>query len=96
MAVTLWVVKGKGVAFEATVDMENNWTVNLNDPSTAISEAHSLAFDAEEGTHADYQPDPANQYAYAILKLYPQSEILGGLYPVDPEDQVHDPLRRAY
>jgi len=82
----LLVNKGYGLVYGATVDSDNRWVIDMEDPEVAEHEAATLQFEADfEVRREGYNPDPANAYAHAVTRLYPESRILGGLYrPLRP------------
>ena len=84
MAVKILVDYGDGrQPFNASVDMNNSWKVEYEPAEFAEVEAKYLKLMAEmESDALGYLPDPPNRYAYALVKRFPKSRIMGGLYKV--------------
>ena len=72
-----------GVEVDASVDDQNNWTVEVDDRDLADSLAESFAATVDGIVEADgvgHLPDLRNAYAEAILQAYPASVIVSGRY----------------
>ena len=84
MAVEILVDYGDGrKPFTAYVDMENNWKVDYEPEDRAELEAEYLRRMASIAADTiGYIPDPSNLHAHALVKRFPKSRIMGGLYKV--------------
>lgn len=84
MAVQILVDYGNGCrTFTAYVDMENSWKVEYESAERAEGEAEYLRRMASIAADTiGYIPDPSNLYAHALVKRFPKSRIMGGLYKV--------------
>lgn len=67
------------------MDDANEWTVHgINDAEISAAFVETFEWEAREWADSikmGYVPNYRNVYAYAILRAYPGSRILSGLYP---------------